>query len=239
MLPSTYNSPIITEVSPKSPISEAYRSLRTNISFSSVDEVICVVMVTSAKPGEGKTTTAVNLAVAYAQADNNVLIIDADLRKPMMHQILNLSNQIGFTTLLSNQCTIEQAVAATHITNLSLLTSGPIPPNPSEMLGSRRMAGLLEELKTQFDIIIIDTPPTLVVTDAQIMASHCDGVLLVVDAGKVKREHALKAKSNLERANARLLGAVLNNKNRKDEDEYYYDYYRTQDRNEKDITSLC
>jgi capsular exopolysaccharide synthesis family protein len=226
-------------VNPKSPISEAYRSLRTNISFSSVDDAIRVVMVTSAKPGEGKTTTAVNLAVAYAQADKKVLILDADLRKPMMHQILNVSNRIGFTTLLANPCTIEQAVAATHISNLSLLTSGPIPPNPSEMLGSRRMAELLDELKTQFDIIIIDTPPALAVTDAQIVASRCDGVLLVVDAGKIKREHALKAKSNLERASARLLGVVLNNKNRKDVEAYYYDYYGAQDGHEKDITRLC
>ncbi|UQZ84345.1 Tyrosine-protein kinase YwqD [Paenibacillus konkukensis] len=225
MLPSTNSRPIITHDNPKSPISEAYRSLRTNIQFSAIDEEIRTIMVTSAGPGEGKSTTITNLAVAYAQSDMHVVLIDADLRKPTMHHTFNLSNRIGLTNALSSRGMVSDVIRETKIPNLSVITSGPIPPNPSEMLASKRMGVLLEELKEQYDMILIDTPPALAVTDAQIVASKSDGVILVIDSGKVKREIAMKAKANLDYVKARILGVVLNNMNRKSSESYYYYYY--------------
>ncbi|WP_282938842.1 CpsD/CapB family tyrosine-protein kinase [Paenibacillus sp. RC67] len=229
MLPSTNNRPVITHDNPKSPISEAYRTLRTNIQFSAIDEEIRTIMVTSAGPGEGKSTTITNLAVAYAQSDMKVVLIDADLRKPTMHHTFNLTNRAGLTNALSSKGILHEVIRETKIPNLSVITSGPIPPNPSEMLASKRMGVLLDELKEQFDMILIDTPPALAVTDAQIVASRCDGVVLVIDSGKVKREIAMKAKANLDYVKARILGVVLNNMNRKSSEAYYYYYYGTKE----------
>lgn len=217
--------PIITDINPKSPISEAYRTLRTNIDFSAVDEKLQVIMLTSAGPGEGKSTTATNLAVAYAQSDRKVLIIDADLRKPTMHHTFVKSNRMGLTNVLTGQLLPGSVLMETHIDNLHLLTSGPVPPNPSEILASKRMEALLSELRGIYDIIIIDTPPALAVTDAQVVASRCDGVLMVIHAGKVTRDAAMKVKQNLEHAKARMLGVVLNNVDRKNGEGYYYYYY--------------
>lgn len=221
----TNKRPIITDINPKSPISEAYRTLRTNIEFSSFDEQIRVIMLTSAGPGEGKSTTAANLAVAFAQSDKKVLIMDADLRKPTLHHTFSKTNRWGLTNIIAGQAEVKEVISQTEINNLDLLASGPIPPNPSELLASKRMSALLEELKLIYDIIIVDTPPALAVTDAQIMSTKCDGVILVIDSGKVKREVALKVKMNLEYVNARILGAVLNNIDRKDGESYYYYYY--------------
>lgn len=221
----TNKRPIITDINPKSPISEAYRTLRTNIEFSSFDEHIRVIMLTSAGPGEGKSTTAANLAVAFAQAGKKVLIMDADLRKPTLHHTFSKTNRWGLTNIIAGQAEVKEVISQTEINNLDLLASGPIPPNPSELLASKRMSALLEELKLIYDIIIVDTPPALAVTDAQIMSTKCDGVILVIDSGKVKREIALKVKMNLEYVNARILGAVLNNIDRKDGESYYYYYY--------------
>ncbi|HZG86160.1 CpsD/CapB family tyrosine-protein kinase [Paenibacillus sp.] len=216
---------IITVSNPKSPISESYVRLRTNIELSAVDEPIQVIMVTSANPGEGKSTTAANLAVVYAQADKQVLLIDADLRKPTMHHHFMLSNRNGLTSVLTNQVSIGGAIRETSVPNLRALTSGPIPPNPSELLSSKRMESLIAELRSEFDIIIIDTPPTLAVADAQIISTRSDGAILVLNSGNVKRELALKAKQSLEHAKARILGVVLNNVDRKNADSYYYYYY--------------
>lgn len=221
----TNKRPIITDINPKSPISEAYRTLRTNIEFSSFDEQIRVIMLTSAGPGEGKSTTAANLAVAFAQAGKKVLIMDADLRKPTLHHTFSKTNRWGLTNIIAGQAEVKEVISQTEINNLDLLASGPIPPNPSELLASKRMSALLEELRLIYDIIIVDTPPALAVTDAQIMSTKCDGVVLVIDSGKVKREIALKVKMNLEYVNARILGAVLNNIDRKDGESYYYYYY--------------
>ncbi|MDD9266228.1 CpsD/CapB family tyrosine-protein kinase [Paenibacillus sp. GCM10023248] len=221
----TNKRPIITHQNPKSPISEAYRTLRTNIQFSSVDGEVKVLMVTSAGPGEGKSTTLTNLAVAYAQADKKVLVIDADLRKPTMHHTFQVSNRSGLTNLLTNQLTILEVVQESLIPNLYIITSGPIPPNPSEILASKKMISTLEELRMQYDIILIDAPPAIAVTDAQIISTRSDGVILVVDSEKVKRDVALKAKQNLDNVRARILGVVLNNVDRKNKDAYYYYYY--------------
>jgi capsular exopolysaccharide synthesis family protein len=222
---STNKRPIITHQNPKSPISEAYRALRTNIQFSSIDEELRVIMVTSAGPGEGKSTTLINLAVAYAQTDKKVLIIDGDLRKPTMHHTLRVSNRWGLTNLLTNQLSIREVLQDTFIPNLQIITSGPIPPNPSEILASKKMISTIEELKQRFDVILIDAPPAIAVTDSQIIASRTDGVILVVNSDRTKREAVLKAKQNLDNVRARILGVVLNNVDRKNKDAYYYYYY--------------
>ncbi|TJY42767.1 CpsD/CapB family tyrosine-protein kinase [Cohnella pontilimi] len=229
MARSTRKWPLITEWNPRSPISEAYKVLRTNIEYSNVDDPIGILMVTSSRVGEGKSTTSANLAVTYAQAEKKVLLIDADLRKPTQHHIFQQSNRVGLTTVLTNQCEWSKATRETTVEGLSLITSGPIPPNPSELLGSKRMETLILELKQQYDLIVLDTPPVLAVTDPLIVSRLTDGVLLMADAGKIKREMILKAKGALERVEARILGVVLNNINRKTVDGYYYGYYGTEE----------
>ncbi|MGG1312885.1 CpsD/CapB family tyrosine-protein kinase [Cohnella laeviribosi] len=216
---------LITHTNPRSPISEAYRSLRTNVDFSSVDQKMQVIMVTSAGPGEGKSTTIGNLAVTYAQSERKVLLIDADMRKPTEHHTFEVSNRRGLSSILSQQCTLDEAIQPTKIPGLSVITSGPIPPNPAEMVASQRMSNLIDELRGRFDVILIDSPPTLAVTDAQLLSTRCDGVILVLDQGKVKREIALKAKEGLVKVGAKLLGVVLNNVKRKKSEGYYYYYY--------------
>jgi capsular exopolysaccharide synthesis family protein len=215
---------LITENNPKSPISEGYRMLRTNIEYSSIDQSLQIIMVTSSKPSEGKSTTCANLAVAFAQTNKRVLLIDADLRKPTQHQIFGKSNRIGLTTALFHQKELRDVIQLTNTDNLSFIPAGPTPPNPSELLSSTRMATLLETIKGMYEVIIIDTPPIMFVTDAQIVAAQSDGVVLVIDSGKVKKEVALKAKASLDHVKAKLIGIVLNNISRNHSDSYYYYY---------------
>lgn len=214
---------LLAHNSPKDPVAEQYRTLRTNIQFSNVDQDIKTIVVTSSGAEEGKSTTTSNLATVYAQQGLNVLLIDADLRKPTGHYTFRLENHIGLTNVLTRQSTLAQAVQESEIPHLSVLTSGPIPPNPSELLASAQMAELLKEMKKQFDMIIFDTPPILAVADAQILANQVDGTILVVSSGKTEKDAALKAKELLSNAQGKLLGVVLNN--RKVEEGNYYYYY--------------
>jgi protein-tyrosine kinase len=216
------NRSLITLTSPKSPISEQYRTIRTNIQFSTVDRSIRSILVTSSGPGEGKSTTSANLAVVFAQQGKKVLFIDADMRKPTVHYTFRLDNHVGLTNVLTKQTSLEYAVKSTEQENLDVLTSGPIPPNPAELLGSRSMEELLEQAFTQYDLVLFDTPPVLVVTDAQILANLCDGIVLVVSSGKTEIEAAQKAKEALANAKGKLLGVVLNNKKIKESQYYYY-----------------
>ncbi|MCM3633960.1 CpsD/CapB family tyrosine-protein kinase [Paenibacillus camelliae] len=216
---------LISVTNPKSPISEAYRTLRTNISFSAVDEDLRVIMVTSAGPGEGKSTTVANLAATYAQSDKRTVLIELDLRKPTVHKTFTLSNRLGISHVLTKQASLEEVIQDTKIPNLSAITAGLIPPNPSELVGSKALGSILEQLKEQFDQIIIDTPPVLALTDAQLISTHCDGVVLVAEAGKVKRSALLDAKERLQIVKAKIVGVVLNNAKRKIKDDYYYYYY--------------
>mgnify|MGYP001473398824 CR=1 FL=1 len=216
---------LISVVNPRSPVSETYRTLRTNIDFAAIDSALQIIMVTSAGPGEGKSTTIANLAVTYSQADRKVVLIDADMRKPTAHKTFQISNRFGLSSVISQQSTLQEVVQSTDIPNLDVITAGPIPPNPAEMLASKRMTDLMEELRTMYDIVLVDTPPLLAVTDAQIAATKSDGVVLVVDQGRVKRQFAQRAIQNLQNVNARILGVVLNNvKRRSNEDAYYYYY---------------
>ncbi|MEC1069653.1 CpsD/CapB family tyrosine-protein kinase [Priestia megaterium] len=214
---------LLAHNSPKDPVAEQYRTIRTNIQFSNVDQDIKTIVVTSSGAEEGKSTTTSNLATVYAQQGLNVLLIDADLRKPTGHYTFRLENHIGLTNVLTRQSTLAQAVQESEIPHLSVLTSGPIPPNPSELLASAQMVELLKEMKEQFDMVIFDTPPILAVADAQILANQVDGTILVVSSGKTEKDAALKSKELLSNAQGKLLGVVLNN--RKVEEGNYYYYY--------------
>ncbi|XEC95503.1 CpsD/CapB family tyrosine-protein kinase [Paenibacillus tarimensis] len=207
---------LITLTNPYSPISETYRTLRINLQYTPGKQTVKAVMVTSSISDEGKTTTLSNLAVAYAQEGKGVLVIDADLRNPSLHDVFSQLNQAGLSDVLVNKTNWQEAINDTAIPNLSILTAGVIPSNPSEMLASKQMAALIEELKERYDILLIDTPPVLAVPDPLIVNAYCDGVLLVVAAGKADKETVKKAKASLERVNARILGAVFNKMNRKD-----------------------
>jgi protein-tyrosine kinase len=215
---------LITVSDGKSLISEQFRTMRTNITFAAPDHEVRTILVTSSIPGEGKSTTAANLGVVFAQEDKRVLIIDADLRKPTLHYAFGIFNVIGLSSVLTRKNAFYDAIQETTVTGLNLLPSGPIPPNPAELLASKTMDALFEELKKLYDIIIVDAPPVLPVTDAQILSNKCDGTLLIANAGIVTKEVVIKAKSTLVGSQARIMGVVLNNykiaKNRK----RYYQY---------------
>lgn len=195
---------------PRSASAEAYRVLRTNISFSSVDRPIKTILITSPSPSEGKSMTAANLAVVMAQAGYNTILLDCDLRKPSQHKVFNVTNEIGLTNGLLNTANAHNFIRTTRVENLRILTSGPLPPNPAELLGSKSMATLIELLSNESDIIIVDSPPVLAVADAAILSRLADGALMVIDSGHTHREAAQRAKEALETAGAHLLGIVLN-----------------------------
>jgi protein-tyrosine kinase len=215
---------LITISNPKSPISESFRTLRTNIQFASVDRELKTIMATSTGPSEGKSTTIANLAVVMAQSEKKVILVDTDLRKPTVHHTFGLQNRTGLTSYLAGQDSLDAILQETDLPNLSVITSGPIPPNPAELLGSKAMERFIEELSFNYDQILFDTPPVIAVTDAQILAAKLDGVLLVIDAGNTNKDVALKAKTSLENVKANILGVVLNNKKMQG-DSYYYYYY--------------
>ncbi|MBD3107149.1 CpsD/CapB family tyrosine-protein kinase [Bacillus sp. AGMB 02131] len=215
---------LIAYTNSKSPISEQYRTIRTNIQFAAVDKEMQIIMVTSSVPGEGKSTTAANLAVVMAQQAKKVLFIDADLRKPTVHYTFNQTNTFGLTNVLMKKIELADAVKTTDVDNLYVLTSGPVPPNPAELLGSKMMKDLLNQIRMEFDTVIIDTPPLLAVTDAQIVANICDGTVLVISSGKAEIENAKKAKDMLQATSSTLLGAVINNKKVTGDSSYYYYY---------------
>ncbi len=203
---------LITVSEPRSPISEAYRTLRTNLDFASLDQALKTLVVTSAGVGEGKSTTLANLAVVSALAGRNVLLVDADLRRPTLHQVFGLSNETGLTTvILDEKGLTAPPIQDSGIEGLSVLTSGPQPPNPAELMGSRRMSELIAALAERADQVFFDSPPVVAVTDAAVLATKVDGVLLVIGAGKTRREQARSAVRRLEQINARLVGTVLTN----------------------------
>ena len=215
---------LITVAQPLSPVSEAFRGLRTNIRFSGVDKPIRTLLVTSAGPTEGKSTTAANLAVTMAQAGLKVVLVDADLRRPRLHTIFDLHPRGGLTgSLLEGN--MDGRLQSSQVEGLKVLPSGERPPNPSELLGSRRLRGLLDELAKNADVVVIDSPPVLPVTDAAVLAQDVDGVLLVVDAGETKRETVQRAVESLRQVGAYLIGVVLNRVSTRRSGYYYQEYY--------------
>ena len=203
---------LITLANPRSPASEAYRTLRTNLEFSSLDKPIRTMVVTSPGPEEGKSTTLANLAITIAQGGKRVILVDCDLRRPSQHTIFGVPNGAGLTTMVvEDRAMKEPPLQEIGVPDFWLLPSGPLPPNPSELLGSRRMEEIIAALLEHADMILFDVPPIIAVTDAAVLASKVDGVVLVFKAGGTKRDHAQRAKALLEKVNARLIGSVLNN----------------------------
>lgn len=209
---------------PRSPVSEAFRALRTNLEFAGVDEPIRTILITSPEPGEGKTTIAVNLAAIIAQGGKRVALVDADLRKPDMHRFLGISNRVGLSDVFRGRLKLQNAIQSWDDSEgLSVITSGSLPPNPAELLGSEKMIHILDELKSQEDVVVIDCPPSLV-ADAQVLAAKVDAVLLIIYPGHTHIDSARATLDQLKRANAKVVGAVLNNIPR--ERGYYYGGYR-------------
>ena len=211
----------VMEKAPKSIDAEAYRSLRSNIEYSSFDDEYRVIVVTSSVPGEGKSTTSGNLAIALAQSGNSVLLVDCDMRKPSIHKMFKISNAAGTAELLLRKKSFEE-VANKHNENLTIITAGKIPPNPSEMLASRAMTAFIEEMKNEFKYIILDTPPLQAVTDAQVLSTKADGVLLVVRAGSTKREMVFNSVDLIKKVQGKVIGTVLNGVENKKNNYYYY-----------------
>lgn len=216
--------PLLTQAAAQSPRAESFRRLRTNLQFANISGQAKTVLVTSSLPGEGKTTTATNLAIAHGQSGQSVCLIDADLRRPMVSEYLGLDRNAGLTTALVGAADIDNLLQPWGDDNLYVLTSGQVPPNPSELLGSEQMKQLITRLERSFDVVIIDAPPLLPVTDAAVLAQHVGGVLLVIGAQKLKQQDLQKSLSALEMVGANVLGAVLNMLPSKGEDAYTYSY---------------
>ena len=212
----------IVEKKPKSISAESYRTLRTKIQYSSFDKEIRTIVVTSSEPGEGKSTVVGNLALSFAQSYKSTIIIDCDLRKPSLHKKFRISNMVGLSDILIGRKSLVEAVNQ-YNENMHIITSGKIPPNPAEMLGSKAMERLIAELKEIYDVIILDSAPLQAVTDAQILSTKSDGTILVVRAEKTKRDSVASAKELLDKVNANVLGVVLNaTENRRGKYYYYY-----------------
>ncbi|MCR8641094.1 CpsD/CapB family tyrosine-protein kinase [Paenibacillus sp. N1-5-1-14] len=220
----TNRQALITDLNPLSPVSETYRMLRTNLQFLIQEQELEVLSVVSAHPGEGKTTTLVNLAITFANENRKVILIDGDLRRSTLHHIFHKNNDFGLSSVLRKYQELSNAIHSTHINNLDLITAGPVPINPSELLGSQGMKDVMEQLKARYDLILLDSPP-LLVADSKIIARQSDGVMMIVRSGKTKRDDAWKVKTQLENVNVKLLGVVLNNHKLKNNNDYY-NYYR-------------
>lgn len=216
---------LVVENHPKSVVAEAYRALRTNISFLSPDEPLKTIMVTSGGPVEGKSLTVANLGISFAQAGKKVIIIDADLRKPMQHRFFKLTNFDGLTSILTGEKEFSSVIRESGINNLKILTSGVTPPNPSELLGSKKMDSILEQAKEEADSVLVDVPPVIAVTDGLVLASKVDGVVLVVASQETHREMVAQAKENLEKVKANIVGTVLTKVPIESGGKYYYYYY--------------
>lgn len=201
---------LITLTDPRSPAAEAFRTLRTNLMFSSLDRPLHTLLVTSAAPDEGKSTTLANLAVTMAQSGRKTILVDCDLRRPRQHEIFEVPDKPGLTTMILEEIK-KPPLMATGVDDLWLLPAGPLPPNPADLLGSKRMDAVIAALQPKADIILFDAPPVVAVTDAALLASKLDGVLLVLRAGHTRRDHAQRARELLEKINVRIVGTVLTN----------------------------
>lgn len=209
---------------PQSNISEAYRTIRTGIEFSNLDKDLKIICITSSKKDEGKTTVLSNLGVSFAKIDKKVLLIDADLRNPSISKMFDTSNTQGLMDILLGKRNIQDCVKKTKQENLYILTGGTIPPNPAEVLSSKKMSEFIESIKDEYDYILIDSPPVGVVSDASIISSYSDGVIFVVGANEVDSNLAKIAKERLDSVKANIVGVILN-KFKTDTNSEYYNYY--------------
>lgn len=219
---------LITLTDPSSVYAEQYRTVRTNIQFSTVNEKMKSLVVTSAGPSEGKSTTSGNLAVVFANSGYRVLLVDGDMRRPTVHKTFRVINSDGFSTLLENPLRIpEDVIQKTVIENLDIITSGPLPSNPSELLSNENCVKVIARLEEQYDIVIYDMPPIVAVTDAQLMATRTDGVILVVRQKKTQKQALKRAKDLLDLVNANIIGVILNGIEEEKGNEYYYYSYKS------------
>ena len=221
---------LITYEDPKSPISESYRSLRTNISYAStIDKKIKSLLISSSQTGEGKSTTTANLAIAFAQLRKKTLLVDADLRKPVQHNVFGHPRGPGLSEYLIGEISeLDQIIHPTKIENLSIMTAGGLPPNPSELLGSDAMSSLIERLEADWDMILFDSPPIVAVTDASMISGEIDSIALVVKAGQTERSAVDRALDTIRNVKAPLIGAILNGASQESlggKYAYYYSYY--------------
>ena len=209
---------------PKAPGAESFRNVRSNLLLSAGDKAPRIVQICSAGHSEGKTTFALNMAAIMAAAGEKIILIDADLRKPRLHKMLKAANRQGLSNLLSGQAGLDEIIRQTHMKGVDAITSGPVPPNPSELLGSRTMKDILPELLRRYDRIIIDCPPLAGLADASLVSSMSDGIILVIRGSKTPRDLVIKSKTNLDAINARVLGVVLNDIRSRSDQYYQYNY---------------
>ncbi|MBI5303636.1 MAG: polysaccharide biosynthesis tyrosine autokinase [Chloroflexi bacterium] len=230
---------LVTFKHPRSPISEAYRVLRTNLRFSGIENPTGALVVTSANPGEGKTTTAANLAVTMAQAGRRVVLLDTDLRRPMVHKLFGFSNEVGLSSLfLDDAPALDRVMHPTAIATLRVITSGPLPPNPAEMLDSAAMKQILHDVRAQSDMVILDSPPALAVADASILGAQCSGAVMVIDAGRTRSDVSRRALQTLKQTGVKVFGVVLNKLSTRRAGGYasYY-YYSSKDKETTTVVS--
>jgi len=213
---------LITLSDPRSAAAEAFRTLRTNLMFSSVEQPLHTLMVTSTAESDGKSSIIANLAVTFAQGGNKTILVDCDLRRPSQHDIWGISIERGLTTMMLEQSAMSTPpLTPTEIENLQVLPCGPLPPNPADVLGSQRMTEIIGVLKARANYVLFDAPPVLAATDAALLGSKLDGVLLVVRAGHTRREQTARARQALDRVHVRIVGAVLSNAPRENMGGYY------------------
>lgn len=217
---------LVTAIEPKNVVAEQFRTVRTNIDFSSIDKKVKTLLFTSSDVSEGKSTVSANTAVTWAQQGKKVLFVDADLRRPTLHSTFGLDNKEGLSTILANNEDYRSVASPSAVDNLMIITSGPIPPNPAELLNSRRMKTFLKSVQSDYDLVILDVPPLLSVTDTQVVAAYVDGVILVVRQGVAQRSAVKRAKELLIMVHANLLGYVLNDVAPKNGYGYGYGYER-------------
>ena len=201
---------LVSLKNPKSRSAEAFRTLRTNIQFSSLDNELKSIVVTSSGSGEGKSTILSNLAITMAESGKRVIIVDCDLRKPSIHKKMGVTNSVGLTNVLVQNMLKEDCIVESPVKNLYILTSGPVPPNPAELLGTKKMRDFIEELKNEFDVILIDAPPVLAVTDAQILSTIADGVIFVASYGEAQKNALVDAKQLIDKVGGKIIGIVFN-----------------------------
>lgn len=222
----------ITHYDSRSPVSEAYRAIRTNLQFAGAGKRLKTLVFTSAIPGEGKSTTVANLAIAMGQDDKHILLIDCDMRKPVIHRRLGLLNR-GLSNCFAEDLPLKEVIQADVFPNLDVVTSGPVPPNPAELLGSKKMEALLQEAAEAYDYVFLDMPPVLAVTDAALMSSQVDGTVLVIGSGDISPDEGKQAQSVLEKVHANILGVILNKVPQHHKSGYYYYYYYDEDHHKK------
>lgn len=222
----------ITHYDSRSPVSEAYRAIRMNLQFASAGKTLKTVVFTSTVPNEGKSTTVANLAIAMGQDNKKILLIDCDLRKPIVHRRFGLLNK-GLTNCFAEDLPLKEVIQADVFPNLDVVTSGPVPPNPAELLGSKKMKALLQEAAEAYDYVFLDMPPVLAVTDAALMSSQVDGTVLVIGSGDISPDEGKQAQSVLEKVHANILGVILNKVPQHHKSGYYYYYYYDEDHHKK------